>query len=317
MKSKIVAVITALALTISLTACGGTFAGGNAGREDNYEGKTVITIGYLPITHALAVFEAKELLEKSNSDIAISLQKFSSWSDLTDALNADRIDGASVLIELAMSAKTNGIDLKAVALGHRDGNVIVASKDIQNVQDLKGKKIAIPHTQSSHNILVQEALEKSGLTIADVELIQLAPTEMPSSLASGSIDAYCVAEPFGAQAVSKGFGHTLYSSEELWEDSFCCGLVLNNASIERLGQATVKELVDKYYEAGASLNKEEAKHIATTYLGQEESVLETSLEWIRYDNLEITQHVYQSLFDKVKKFGINENPPEFDSFIYK
>ena len=55
------------------------------------------TIGYLPITHALPVFEEKELLEAENSGIQIKLQKFSSWSDLTDALHAGKIDGASEL----------------------------------------------------------------------------------------------------------------------------------------------------------------------------------------------------------------------------
>ncbi len=74
------------------------------------------------------MLKEKELLEENNSDIQIKLQRFSSWTDLMDALNAGKIDGASVLIELAMNAKANGIDLKAVALGHRDGNVVVASK---------------------------------------------------------------------------------------------------------------------------------------------------------------------------------------------
>jgi len=33
-----------------------------------------------------------------------------------DALNSGKVDGASMLIELAMKAKEQGIDLKAVAL---------------------------------------------------------------------------------------------------------------------------------------------------------------------------------------------------------
>ena len=118
------------------------------------------TIGYLPITHALPVFEEKELLEAENSGIQIKLQKFSSWSDLTDALHAGKIDGASELIELAMSAKAKGVDLKAVALGHKDGNVIVVNNSIQSPADMKGKTFAIPSTQSSHYILLLEELQK-------------------------------------------------------------------------------------------------------------------------------------------------------------
>ena len=42
----------------------------------------------------------------------MELVKFGSWPDLMDALNTGRIDGASVLAELAMKANELGIDLK-------------------------------------------------------------------------------------------------------------------------------------------------------------------------------------------------------------
>ena len=97
----------------------------------------------------------KKQLEGDRSGVTVRLEKFSSWTDLMDALNAGRIDGASVLVELAISAKNKGIDLRAVALGHRDGNVLVAANGIKNARQLKGKTIAIPSTQSSHYILVR------------------------------------------------------------------------------------------------------------------------------------------------------------------
>lgn len=45
-----------------------------------------------------------------------------------DALNSGRIDGASTLIELAMKSKQKGSNIKAVALGHHEGNVIMGQK---------------------------------------------------------------------------------------------------------------------------------------------------------------------------------------------
>ena len=213
------------------------------------------TIGYLPITHALPVFEEKELLEAENSGIQIKLQKFSSWSDLTDALHAGKIDGASELIELAMSAKAKGVDLKAVALGHKDGNVIVVNNSIQSPADMKGKTFAIPSTQSSHYILLLEELQKAGLTLDDIQVTQLAPSEMPSSLASGAIDGYCVAEPFGAQAVTNGFGNVLARSDKLWEDSVCCGLIFRTDVIEQDLEA-FQTFLEKYQEAGKKLDND-------------------------------------------------------------
>lgn len=273
------------------------------------------TIGYLPITHALPVFEEKELLEAKNAGVQIKLQKFSSWSDLTDALHAGKIDGASELIELAMSAKEKGVDLKVAALGHRDGNVIVVNDTIKDAADMKGKTFAIPSTQSSHYILLQDELAKAGLTLDDIQITQLAPAEMPSSLASGAIDGYCVAEPFGAQAVTQGFGNVLAHSDELWEDSLCCGLVFRTDVIEKDPEA-FQELLDNYFEAGEKLDKKEALRVAETYLGQDEKTLETSLDWISYKDLTISESAYETLCKKMIQDGVMDNPPSYEDFVY-
>ena len=75
-----------------------------------------------------------------------------------DALNTGKVDGASVLIELAVKAREQGIDVRAAALGHKDGNVIIGGNGIEKVEDLRGKIFAIPHKQSTHNLLLQQML---------------------------------------------------------------------------------------------------------------------------------------------------------------
>ncbi len=311
-----------LAATLSfsaLTGCGTTnpdsTSAADATKTDS--SKTNITLGYLPITHALTVFETKELLDKkSDSDIEVTLQKFSSWTDLMDALNSEKIDGASVLVELAMGAVSNGIDLKAAALGHKDGNVVIVSDDISDVRDLKGKTFAIPSNQSSHNILLNDMLALGDLSIDDINVVQLAPSEMPSSLASGSIDGYCVAEPFGAQAVVQGYGHVLYDSTDLWQDSICCALVFNGGFLDKNKEAA-DEFLSTYKEAGSLLDEGIAKEVAEKYLGQDEKTLDVSLEWIHYDDLDISLDDYEQLSEKVKEYGINDNPPSYNDFIYQ
>lgn len=299
-------------LTVFSSGCGRSEAKYTADGK-----KRIITIGYLPITHALAVFEEKELLDADeNSTLQIQLQKFSSWTDLMDALNSGRINGASVLAELAMAAVSNGLDLKAVALGHKDGNVVIVSNDITKVEDLKGKTFAIPSNQSSHNILLNDMLSDAGMSIDDVKVVQLAPAEMPSSLASGAIDGYCVAEPFGAQAVVQDYGHVLYDSTQLWQNSICCALVMNGSFLEKNKEA-VDKLVAGYEEAGNRLDETTAKTLAEAYLGQNEKTLEVSMQWIHYDNLEITKSDYEQLTERMKKYGINKNPPSYEDFVYQ
>lgn len=279
-------------------------------------GSRTAIIGYLPITHALPVFEMKKQLEHRHSGVRVRLQKFSSWTDLMDALGAGRIDGASVLVELAMSAKNKGIDLRAVALGHRDGNVLVAANGIKNARQLKGKTIAIPSTQSSHYILVREALRRAGLKMTDVKLTQLSPAEMPSALAGGAIDAYCVAEPYGAVVVAKHFGHVLAASDALWPDAICCAFVLRGDFIDAHSRAA-QRIVAIYRGIGTALNAREAAALSDRYLNQEHSVLKQSLKWIDYSNLTLTRRDYAALSRKMTADGIAGHTPAYDDFVYE
>ncbi|MDD5953433.1 MAG: ABC transporter substrate-binding protein [Oscillospiraceae bacterium] len=302
---------------LSLTACGSqqSQAGATDAAQTSGE-KTTVSIAYLPITHALPVFELKNELEADNSNLQVELVKYGSWPELLEALNTGKVDAASVLVELAMKSKQENNDLKLAALGHRDGNVIVANDTIQSVKDLKGKTFAIPHRQSSHNILMNLALQEAGLTAEDLNVVELAPTEMPSALTSGQIDAYCVAEPFGAKGVSLGKGHVLKTSEELWKDSLCCGLVLNGSFIEKNGE-TAKTLVKSYEAAGDHLDKTTAFDVAKQYLGQDDDILKTSLQWISYNDLAIEQKVYDSLTKKMVEFKLTDNPPTYEDFVYQ
>ena len=304
MNRKITALTLSLALALSATACGS--------KADSND-ENVVKIASLPITHSLAALEEADELETGDG-IKVELVKYGSWPELLDALNTGRVDGASVLIELAMKSKQEGIGLKAVALGHRDGNVVIVSNDINTAADLKGKTFAIPHRQSSHNILLNETLATAGLTVDDVNVTELAPTEMPSALASGQIDGYCVAEPFGAMGVSLGAGKVLYSSEELWPDSLCCGLVLTDKFIEERPEQA-KEFVQSYKAAGNNLDKEKAKEVAKKYLSQTDDVLDISLQWISYNDLDITEETYGQLVERVKEYGLSDNPPAYSDFV--
>lgn len=296
MKTRLYIIATLTVLL--LTACG----------KKNDE--NVVRIAYLPITHALPLAG----LEKADG-VKVELVKYGSWPELLDALNTGRVDAASVLIELAMKAKAQGIGLTAVALGHTDGNVIVVTQDVNSAKDLKGKTFAIPHRASSHHILLQEALAKDGLTIDDVNVVEMAPPEMPSALANKQIAGYCVAEPFGAAGVLTSKGKVLYRSDELWHESICCGLVVNDKAYKEK-KALIDKVITLYEKQGKELSdKKVALSKAKTLLTQGEEVLRQSLQWINYANLKIKKEAYDDLSEKVKKYGIIDNPPTFEDFV--
>ncbi len=313
-KRRSVKTLAALLTTVLLAASAGYYKYDEAAAQARGRQEAlVLKIAYLPITHALPLFETQRLLAEREDGVQIELVKYGGWSELMDALNTGRVDGASVLIEMAMKAKEQGIPLTLSLLGHRDGNVVITSNEIQNGGQLRGKTFAIPNPQSSHHILLQTLLEKNGLKASDVTIIEMAPAEMPSALQSGQIDGYCVAEPFGAQAVDAGLGHVFATSHELWPDSICCGIVLNQEALK--GKEAAAALFEKaYQEAGASLTEQKAREEAEEYLGQKPDIAALSLQWISFQELKVTRQAYEELAEKVKAYGLSEEPPSYDAF---
>jgi NitT/TauT family transport system substrate-binding protein len=138
---------------------------------------------------------------------------------------------------------------------------------------------------------------------------------MPSALANKQIAGYCVAEPFGAAGVLASKGKVLYRSDELWHESICCGLVVNDKAYKEK-KALIDKVITLYEKQGKELSdKEVALSKAKTLLTQGEEVLRQSLQWINYANLKIKKEAYDDLSEKVKKYGIIDNPPTFEDFV--
>lgn len=278
--------------------------------------KGTLKIGYLPITHAAPLYFEKEFASAYMDGVEIELVKFGSWIDLMDALNTGRIDGASVLIELAMKAKEKGVDLKAVALGHKDGNAAIVAPGIESVTDLKGETVAIPHTLSSQNILLHDMLKEGDMTYNDINVVEMTPPEMPSALAAGTISSYIVAEPFGALGVTLDQGKVLYQSEDLWPNSLCCALVLRNDVIKH-NREVAQQLVTGYVKAGEKVEKldKDAYDVHKKYLSIDEQALDLSLEWISYDDLRLEKEDYDVLRESLLEMGLSEGPPSYEAFV--
>ncbi len=299
-----------IVLTFSLTILTLTLAAGGD--------RQTVRIAYLPLTHAYPLFAEADLFAGSFKTANLELVRFSSWPDLAEALNSGKVDGASILFPLALKAKQNGIGIKVVALGHRDGNVFVVKPSITSAAELRGKTVAIPSKFSSHYILLALALKKARLAFSDINLVELPPPEMPAALVEGRIDGYLVAEPFGAKAVALGKGKVLFESGELWQDSLCCALALRSDFIAG-NPGAAAEVVAGYSKAAKALEKEESGAIdaGRKALKLDNGVLDLSLRWISFNRLSVGATEYARFADYVREFGLLKDPPAAEDILDK
>jgi len=141
------------------------------------------------------------------------------WFDYVasmDAFAADQLDAVAMTNGDALVTGATGAQSVMILINdYSNGNdMIVAKAGIKSVKDLKGKKIGVEVGFVSH-LLLLNALEKNGLTEADVELVNVPTNETPQVLASGQVDAIVAWQPSSGQALKLVPGSTrIYSSAD-------------------------------------------------------------------------------------------------------
>lgn len=282
--------------------------------------KPTIKIGYLPITDHLTMI-AHSLLEFKTFNL--EPVKFSSWPELAEALRANAIQGAFALTPIGLTLKQKGAPIKAVLAGHRNGSVITVkdAPEFTKVEDLRGKTIAIPSRFSTHNLLIQKLLRDNGMDpTKDVRLVDMAPPEMVNALSTSSIDAFVVAEPFGAQADLLNVGKVLIHSKDVWKDHVCCTLNLREEVITSRPDIT-QELVNGFVQAANYIeaNPKEAAKLSKRYLGQKveviEHVLMSSKDIVSYNNLLISDYDLSSTQDLMVAFNVSQQRVDSSTYL--
>jgi sulfonate transport system substrate-binding protein len=147
----------------------------------------------------------QQLIEKAlePKGVSVTWVEFTAGPPLVEALNAGAInvgwtgDAPPIFGQSAGSA----IVYVAALPGNGEGEAIVAKadSDIKSVADLKGRKVAVGKGTSAHNLLIA-ALERSGLSFADIEPVYLAPADAAAAFASDKVDAWSIWDPFLAIA---------------------------------------------------------------------------------------------------------------------
>jgi NitT/TauT family transport system substrate-binding protein len=229
---------------------------------------------------------------------------------MAEALRNEQIQAAFMIAPLAIVLHQQGQDVKVVYIGNRHESTLVTRKDlkIENLQQLENHTVAVPMRYSGHNLALLKLVDDLGLT-GRVKIVEMNPPDMASALASGSLDAYFVGEPFAAQTLLSGNSDLLLYVENVWPGFICNLLVVNQHLIENDLQA-VKALVHGAARAGiwARENRSAAASIASHYWGQPVDLvtyaMNTPPNRIVFDRFMPSQKEMQQLADLMVHFDL-------------
>ena len=205
---------------------------------------TRITLGYIALTDAAPLIIAKERGIFAKYGMAdVEVLKQASWGGTRDNLvlggGGGGIDGAHILTPMPYLLQTgkvvqNGqpVPMNILARLSINGQGISVSKALQargatlDSTPLKAafaaktdNKVAMTFRGGTHDLWLRYWLAAGGIDPdKDVQTIVVPPPQMVANMKVGTMDAFCVGEPWNDQLVHQTMGYTACITGEIWKN---------------------------------------------------------------------------------------------------
>jgi NitT/TauT family transport system substrate-binding protein len=253
--------------------------------------------------------------------------KYNGWPEIKESLMAGRIQAAYMLAPLVMDLADKGIPMKIVSLGHRSGAVIMVRTEspYQYFRQLTGKRVAVPSRFAVDFLFLRRMLAQENMRIEDVQIIEMAPPDMPAALYANAVDAYCTGEPFGAAAQAAGYARPLRMTRDEWPKYICCVLTVREELIKEQPDR-VQDLVNQILGAGAWLdekaqNRETAVQIASgpKFFNQDPKmirfVMQNPSDRVTYGDLRMIRSEFEELMQLSIAAGNLKHPVPYEKYV--
>ncbi len=203
-------------------------------------------LGFIALTDSAPLIIAKEkglFAKYGMPDVDVAKQ--ASWAATRDNLElgsaGNGIDGAHILspmpylmtlgkitkqpVPMAILARLNtngqGISISKDYADLKVGSDSKALKDAFAKAKASGKdlKIAVTFPGGTHDLWMRYWLAAGGIDPnKDVSVIVVPPPQMVANMKVGTMEAFCVGEPWNAQLIAQGLGYSALITGELWKD---------------------------------------------------------------------------------------------------
>lgn len=282
-------------------------------------------VGFLPVTCHLTCPVTHFINDSMAGDGIFDPVRFNGWPELKEAYLSGYTQATFILAPMAIKLREEGVPIKIVYLGHRDGTALMVHKDsrIYSIEDLRGKTVAVPNRYSNQRLLIFKALRDRNIPIEDVKIVEMPPPDMPAALYAKAVDAITSGEPFMGQTELDGYGRVLYLTKDIWPNFISCVLAVSEDAIEN-DRETVQRLVDgiaqsgKWLDDGMDNRMEAAQFVSRFYYNQHPRLLEFVLskppDRVKYTNLAVRRPDFEEIVELGVISGVLSGTATFDDF---
>ncbi|MCX6127269.1 MAG: ABC transporter substrate-binding protein, partial [Proteobacteria bacterium] len=257
--------------------------------------------------------------------------RFNGFPEMKEAFIAKKLNATFIIAPLAMKMREQGVPIKIVYLGHRDGTTLMVHKDsdIQAINQLEGRRIAIPSYYSNQHLILFRTFRKLGLKYDRNLLIEMPPPEMPTALAAKQVDAIIAGEPLMAKTEMEGYGRVLFMTKDVWPEFISCVLAVqedeikdNRAQVEALVQGIAKS--GKWLDEDAANSPSKHRVIAAEAAAQKQYynqkpelikyVLSKPPDRVKYTNLSLQKENFEEIEALGREAGIFTSKVKFEDY---
>jgi nitrate/nitrite transport system substrate-binding protein len=302
---------------------GGAFAQG-AGPETK-----AAKLGFIALTDAAPLFVAKEkgiFAKYGMPDVEV--QKQASWGTTRDNLvlgsEGNGIDGAHILTPMPYLITTGKVTQNnlptpmyilarlnldsqciSVAKEYADHKIGLDTKPFKAALEKKkaaGKsvKAAMTFPGGTHDLWIRYWLAAGGIDPdKDIETIVVPPPQMVANMKVGTMDCFCVCEPWNLQLIHQGIGYTAINTGELWNKHPEKAFGMRAAWVDKNPRAA-KALLMAVQEAQIWCDKDENRDELSTIVAKR--------QWISVPVADVTDRM-KGRFDYGLPGKVVENSP--------
>lgn len=163
------------------------------------------------------LFLARESGYFRDAGLDVRLVEFEDLSDAQRAFEQGKLDGlATTLVEVLVARSAGSRDLRVVRpISVSEGaDMILGLRSVAGMRDLRGRRVGL-ETGSLGQYMLARALEREGMTLADVVQVSMAQEAMGQALAAGAVSAVVTYPPAAGTMLRDPRVRTLFSSQDI------------------------------------------------------------------------------------------------------
>jgi len=258
---------------------------------------TKATLGFIALSDAGPLFVAKDkglFAKYGMPDVEVAKQ--ASWGTTRDNLvlgsEGNGIDGAHILTPMPylisagkVTQNNQPTPMYILARLNLDSQCISVAKEYADLKlgvdaapfkaalerkkaSGKAVKAAMTFPGGTHDLWIRYWLAAGGIDPdKDIETIVVPPPQMVANMKVGTMDCFCVGEPWNLQLINQGIGYTAVNTGELWNKHPEKSLGMRAAFVDKYPKAA-KAILMAVMEAQQWADKMENKKELATIMGK-------------------------------------------------